>query len=58
MTSEQFAEFLVKKAHVVTVPGAAFCNKGEGYIRISYAAAYDKLEEALDRVEEAVRTLP
>lgn len=57
MTSEAFSEFLAKKAHVITVPGSAFGCNGEGYIRISYAAAYEKLEEALDRIEKAVRTL-
>lgn len=58
MTSEQFAEFLLKQARVVTVPGSEFGSKGEGYVRISYAAAYGQLEEALDRIERAVRTLP
>jgi len=57
MSSEEFAEFLVKKAHVITVPGSAFGSYGEGYIRISYAAAYEQLEEALDRIENAVKTL-
>lgn len=54
MSSEKFAEFLVKKAHVTVVPGSAFGSSGEGYIRISYAAAYEQLEEALDRIGKAV----
>jgi len=57
MSSEAFAEFLVREAHVTTVPGSAFGNYGEGYIRISYAAAYEQLEEALNRVEKAVKKL-
>jgi len=57
MTSEAFSEFLVKKAHVITVPGSAFGSNGEGYIRLSYAAAYEELEEALDRIEKAVGAL-
>jgi aminotransferase len=57
MSSEAFSEFLVKKAHVITVPGSAFGSHGEGYIRISYAASYEQLEEALDRIEKAVKTL-
>lgn len=56
-SSEEFAEFLVREAHVTTVPGSAFGNYGEGYIRISYAAAYEQLEEALDRIEKAVKRL-
>lgn len=55
MTSEKFAEFLAKEAGVLTVPGTAFGSGGEGYIRISYAAAYDLLKEALDRIEKAVK---
>jgi aminotransferase len=57
MTSEEFAVFLAKNAHVATVPGSAFGNYGEGHIRISYAAAYEKLEEALDRIEKATTKL-
>ncbi len=55
MSSEEFAEFLVRDAHVTTVPGSAFGSYGEGYIRISYAAAYEQLEEALNRIEKAVK---
>jgi aspartate/methionine/tyrosine aminotransferase len=57
MDSEKFAEFLAKEAHVITVPGSAFGNYGEGYIRLSYAASYACLEEALDRVDRAVKRL-
>jgi aspartate/methionine/tyrosine aminotransferase len=56
-SSEELAEFLAREAHVTTVPGSAFGNYGEGNIRISYAAAYEQLEEALDRVEKAVKRL-
>jgi aminotransferase len=55
-SSEEFSEFLIKNSHVATVPGSAFGNYGEGYIRISYAAAYEQLEEALNRIEKAVKT--
>jgi aminotransferase len=57
MSSEEFSEFLVKEARVITVPGTAFGSKGEGYIRLSYAASYNVLEEALDRIEKAVAKL-
>jgi len=57
MPSERFAEFLLKEAHVAVVPGSSFGSYGEGYIRISYAAAYEQLEEALDRIESAVKRL-
>ena len=56
-SSEEVSEFLINKAHVVTVPGSAFGKYGEGYIRISYASAYEKLEEALNRIERAVKEI-
>jgi aspartate/methionine/tyrosine aminotransferase len=55
MPSEEFAQFLVRNAHIATVSGSAFGSYGEDYIRISYAAAYEQLEEALDRLEKAVK---
>jgi aspartate/methionine/tyrosine aminotransferase len=57
MPSEEFAEFLIKSARIATVSGSAFGSYGENYVRISYAAAYEQLEEALDRIEKAVETL-
>ena len=57
LSSEEFAEFLVRGAQVTMVPGSAFGSYGEGYIRISYAAAYEQLEEALNRIEKAVKKL-
>jgi aminotransferase len=54
MSSEEFAGSLLKDAHVITVPGSAFGSYGEGYIRISYAAAYEQREEALDRIGTAM----
>jgi len=57
LTSEEFTELLIKKAHVITVPGSSFGSYGEGYIRISYAAAYEQLEAALDRIGQAVKSL-
>jgi aminotransferase len=55
--SEKVAEFLVNKAHVITVHGSAFGKHGEGYLRFSYATAYDKIEEALNRIEKVVKTM-
>ncbi len=57
MSSERFAEFLVEEAHVSTVPGLSFGKQGEGHIRISYAAAYEQLEDALNRIEKATKRL-
>ena len=51
-SSEKLSERLLKKGKVVTVPGSAFGRYGEGYLRFSYATAYEKIEEALDRIEK------
>jgi len=56
-SSEGLANFIAREAHVMTVPGSAFGCHGEGYLRISYAAADDELEEALDRIERAFKKL-
>jgi len=55
--SEKFADFLLKKAKVIVVPGTEFGRHGEGFVRMSYATSYDKIEEAMDRIEAAVRKL-
>lgn len=57
MSSERFANLLLKEARVATVPGSTFGSYGEGYIRLSYAAAYEQLEEAMDRIEKTVKKL-
>ena len=52
MTSEEFATDLLKKEHVVVVPGTAFGDSGEGFVRISYAYSLDALKEAIRRIEK------
>lgn len=53
MSSAECAEYILKKTHVVTSPGSAFGDGGEGYLRICYASKYEKIKEALDRFEAA-----
>lgn len=50
MTSEEFCEKLIYSKHVAVVPGTAFGESGEGYIRISYAYSIKHLVEALERI--------
>jgi len=57
MKSTEVVHFLLKKAKVLTVPGTEFGKYGEGYIRMSYATAYEKIEEALNRIEKVIRKL-
>ena len=51
MNSVEAAEYILEKTHVVTAPGSAFGEGGEGYIRICYASKYEIIEEALERLE-------
>ena len=55
MTSDEFCEKLLMEQKVATVPGTAFGDSGEGYIRCSYATATDKIAEALRRIEVFVK---
>ena len=57
MSSEEFAETLLKKEKVAVVPGSAFGACGEGFIRISYAYSLEALKEALGRVSRFVKEL-
>ncbi len=51
LDDETFAEALLKEEAVAVVPGNAFGPGGEGYVRACYATAYEKIEEALRRME-------
>ncbi len=50
MTSDEFAVALLKEERVACIPGPAFGLGGEGYVRMCYATASDKIEEALERM--------
>ncbi|MCJ7625553.1 MAG: aminotransferase class I/II-fold pyridoxal phosphate-dependent enzyme, partial [Anaerolineaceae bacterium] len=52
-----FAERLLEEERVAVVPGSAFGKGGEGFVRCSYATAYEKIEEALRRIESFARRL-
>lgn len=57
MTSDEFATKLLKEEKVAIVPGTAFGDCGEGYLRISYAYSIDNLKKALGRLEKFVTRL-
>ncbi len=57
LTSEQFAEQLLMKERVAVVPGNAFGESGEGYIRCSYATSLQQLQEAIRRIEKFLQSL-
>jgi aminotransferase len=51
MTDEQFASALLDEEHVAVVPGSSFGAGGAGFVRCSYATSYEKIEEALKRID-------
>ena len=57
MTSEEFANRLLREEKVAVVPGTAFGACGEGFLRISYAYSIEDLKEALSRLEAFITRL-
>lgn len=57
ISSEDFATELLNQEKVAVVPGSAFGDCGEGFLRISYAYSIEELKKALDRVEHFIKTL-
>ena len=57
MSSEEFCERLLYEARVAIVPGTAFGECGEGFARISYAYSLKHIAEALERIENFLKTL-
>ncbi len=55
MDESEFAERLLQEEQVAAVPGSAFGESGQGFVRMSYATAYEKIEEALNRLERFMR---
>lgn len=57
MTSEEFAMKFLEEEHVAVVPGTAFGDSGEGYLRISYAYSIDNLKHAMERLKHFIEKL-
>ncbi len=57
MTSEEFCEALLTEKRVALVPGTAFGESGEGFIRASYCSSIEHITAALRRVKEFVSEL-
>jgi aminotransferase len=55
MSGDEFAMTLLEEEEVAMVPGEAFGSSGTGFMRASYATAYEKIEEALNRLERFMR---
>ena len=57
MTSEEFATKFLEEEKVAVVPGTAFGDCGEGYVRISYAYSIENLKIAIGRLDKFVKRL-
>ena len=57
LSSEEFCEKLLMEERVMVVPGTAFGESGEGFIRISYAYSLDQLKKAMERIKRFVSKL-
>jgi len=57
MTSKELADYLLKEGGVAVLPGTSFGHYGEGYLRISFANSLEKLNRAMDKMEEALSKL-
>lgn len=57
LTSDEFAERLLKEEKLAVVPGTAFGDCGEGFLRISYAYSLERLKEALSRMDRFIQRL-
>jgi aminotransferase len=55
MSDNEFADRLLQEERVAVVPGNAFGEAGHGFVRCSYATAYEKIEEALERMYRFMR---
>ena len=56
-SSLELSEYLLNEAKVVTTPGVAFGENGEGYIRISYATSIENIKEGLIHIQQAIEKL-
>jgi len=57
LSSEEFALRLLEEQRVAAVPGNAFGDSGEGYLRMCYAADFNLLKEAVKRIEIFLRSI-
>ena len=57
LSSEEFANRLLREQKLAVVPGTAFGDCGEGFLRISYAYSIDNLKQGLERIEKFINTL-
>ena len=57
LSSEEFATRLIREHKVAVVPGSAFGQSGEGFVRVSYDYSIDELKQAFERIERFINEL-
>ena len=56
-SSADFSEIILEESKVIVTPGSSFGAHGEGFLRLSFATGYEKINEALDRIEKTTKNL-
>ena len=57
LNSQEFAERLLKEARVAVVPGTAFGENGEGFVRMAYSTSMENLQEAVERIKGFIKKI-
>lgn len=57
MTSEEFCRFMLNRCYVTMTPGDVFGDRGEGFVRISYANSIENLKLAIQRMRDALTAM-
>ena len=57
LSSEEFSTRLLKEKSVAVIPGNAFGDSGEGFVRCCYAASMQNIAKALTRIEEFISSI-
>ncbi len=57
LDGKNFADLLLEKFGVAVLSGTAFGKYGQGYLRLSYANSVDNIQKALDKIEQAVKSI-
>ncbi|MFX0065436.1 MAG: aminotransferase class I/II-fold pyridoxal phosphate-dependent enzyme [Candidatus Hermodarchaeota archaeon] len=57
ISSYEFCQRLLEEKYVAVVPGSAFGSEGEGFLRMSFAAAWEDVQEAINRIKDFIKSL-
>ena len=57
MSAEELSMYLLEECKVVTVPGTAFGEQGEGYIRLSFATSLEDIKEGIRRIKKGIEKI-